>query len=162
MSHEQSRQIDDLVQMARTSTPEHREALLSGLSPDVRRKVEALLAGGGISGEETTASMFAPGRSLGQYRLETVLGKGGMGTVWRARDTRWTRPVAVKLLADSVADAAARRRFQREAQLASSLNHPHILTVHDAGELDSRQFLVTEFVDGGTLADWLGSEQRSW
>jgi serine/threonine-protein kinase len=112
--------------------------------------------------DEPTASVFAPGLALGQYRLETVLGEGGMGTVWRALDTKLNRPVAVKLLSDSVADAAARRRFQREAQLASSLNHPHILTVHDAGELDGRQFLVTEFVDGGTLQDWLDAEQRTW
>ena len=68
-----------------------------------------------------------------------------------ASDTRLNRPVAIKFLSDELADAAARRRFQREAQTASSLNHPHILTVHDAGEIDGRQYLVTEFVDGGTL-----------
>jgi serine/threonine-protein kinase len=111
--------------------------------------------------DETTASDFGPGHLLGHYRLEAVLGTGGMGTVWRALDTKLNRPVAVKLLSNSVADAAGRRRFQREAQLASSLNHPHILTVHDAGEVDGRQFLVTELVDGGTLRDWL-AEQRTW
>ena len=55
---------------------------------------------------------------------------------------------------DELADAAARRRFQREAQMASSLNHPHILTVYDVGEIEGRQYIVTEFVDGGTLKDW--------
>ena len=61
-----------------------------------------------------------------------------------------------------MADAAARRRFQREAQTASSLNHPHILTVHDVGDLDGRQYLVTEFVDGGTLSGWARAESRTW
>ncbi len=85
-----------------------------------------------------------------------------MGTVYRALDTKLNRPVAIKFLSNELADPAARRRFQREAQLASSLNHPHILTVHDAGELDGRQYLVTELVDGGTLKDWANAEERTW
>ncbi len=75
--------------------------------------------------------------------------------VYRALDTRLNRPVAIKFLSDELATPAARRRFQREAQAASSLNHPHIVTVHDAGEVEGRQYLVTEFVDGGTLKDWM-------
>ena len=59
-----------------------------------------------------------------------------MGVVYRALDTKLNRPVAVKFLSDDVADAGGRRRFQREAQMASSLNHPHILTVYDAGEFE--------------------------
>jgi Tol biopolymer transport system component len=78
--------------------------------------------------------------------------------VYRALDTRLNRPVAVKVLSRELADAHARRRFQREAQMASSLNHPHIVTVYDAGEIEGRQYLVTEFVDGGTLRDWAKSE----
>ena len=85
-----------------------------------------------------------------------------MGRVYRARDTKLNRLVAIKFLSDELADPAARRRFQREAQMASSLNHPHILTVHDVGEFEGRQYLVTEFVDGGTLKDWAGAEKRSW
>src|SRR5688572_15594810 len=85
-----------------------------------------------------------------------------MGVVYRATDTKLNRTVAIKLLSDEVADAAARRRFQREAETASSLNHPHILTVYDAGEFESRQYLVTEFVDGGTLKDWAQQEKRTW
>ena len=83
-----------------------------------------------------------------------------MGVVCRALDTN--RTVAVKFLSDDVADAGARRRFQREAQMASSLNHPHILTVYDAGDFEGRQYLVTEFVDGGTLKSWALAEKRSW
>lgn len=96
----------------------------------------------------------APGTLLGSYRIESRLGKGGMGVVYRALDTKLNRPVAVKFLSEHLADAGARRRFQREAQMASALNHPHVLTVHETGDLGGRQYLVTEFVDGGTLRDW--------
>ena len=99
---------------------------------------------------------------IGTYRLDHQLGEGGMGTVYRATDTKLNRAVAIKFLSTELADASARRRFQREAQLASSLNHPHILTVHDAGEIDGRQYLVTELVDGGTLRDWSKASVRSW
>lgn len=85
-----------------------------------------------------------------------------MGEVYRARDTKLDREVAIKVLSGDLADAAARRRFQLEAQLASSLNHPHIVTVHDAGEFEERQYLVTEYVDGGTLRDWLRAQPRNW
>jgi serine/threonine protein kinase len=70
--------------------------------------------------------------------------------------------VAIKFLSDELADTAARRRFQREAQMASSLNHPHILTVYHVGEIDGRQYLVTEFVDGGTLRNWARQPPHTW
>src|SRR6202044_3728670 len=72
------------------------------------------------------------------------------------------RPVAIKFLFSEFVDAAAQRRFQREAETASSLNHPHILTVHDTGEFEGRKYLVTEFVDGGTLRTWINSTKRTW
>src|SRR5215470_4052825 len=102
------------------------------------------------------------GRRVGAYEIQAPLGTGGMGVVFRALDTNLNRSVAIKFLSDTLADPAARRRFQREAQTASSLNHPHILTVHDAGEFESRQYLVTEFVDGGTLKEWSTAETRTW
>ena len=102
------------------------------------------------------------GQTIGQYRIEEKLGEGGMGVVYRALDTKLNRPVAIKFLSGDLVDAAARRRFQREAQMASSLNHPHILTVYDAGECDGRQYLVSEFVDGGTLRSWAKADKRSW
>ena len=89
-----------------------------------------------------------------RFEIVEFAGAGGMGTVYRALDTKLNRPVAIKVLSDELADAAARRRFQREAQMASSLNHPHILTVYDVGEIEGRQYIVAEFVDGGTLKDW--------
>ncbi len=102
------------------------------------------------------------GLRLGVYEVQAQIGAGGMGVVYRALDTNLNRPVAIKVLSDALADPAARRRFQREAQTASSLNHPHILTVHDAGEFEGRQYLVTELVDGGTLRDWIKSARRTW
>jgi len=105
---------------------------------------------------------LAPGQQLGQYTIEAAIGAGGMGVVFRAHDTKLHRPVAIKFLSADLADEASRRRFQREAQMASSLNHPHILTVYDVGELEGRQYLVTEFVDGGTLKSWAQRQARSW
>lgn len=101
------------------------------------------------------------GLRLGVYHVETLLGSGGMGVVYRALDTKLNRPVAIKFLADPFAGLAARRRFEREVRTASSLNHPHIVTVHDTGEFDGRPYLVTELVDGGTLRDWV-SAQHGW
>ena len=104
----------------------------------------------------------AIGATLGHYRIETVLGHGGMGIVYRALDMKLNRPVAVKFLSEKVADEEARRRFQQEAHTASSLNHPNILTVHDTGEWEGQHYVVTEFVDGGTLSAWANQGQRSW
>src|SRR6186713_2671640 len=110
----------------------------------------------------TAADAIAPGTTIGHYRIDAQIGAGGMGVVYRATDLRLNRPVAIKFLAAEMLGATARARFQREAQTASALNHPHILTVHDVGEFDSRQYLVTEFVDGGTLRDWARATARTW
>jgi serine/threonine protein kinase/Tol biopolymer transport system component len=111
--------------------------------------------------EATVAVPFPAGLQIGQYLIESKLGEGGMSTVWLALDPRLGRRVAIKFLSDNLADAEARRRFQREAQMASSLNHPHIVTVYDIGEFDGRQYLVTEYVDGGTLKDWARDKRRT-
>src|SRR3984957_12624753 len=107
------------------------------------------------------AVQFPAGLEIGQYRIESMLGEGGASTVWLAFDNRLSRPVAIKFLSGHLADAEARRRFQREAQMASSLNHPHIVSVHDIGEFEGRQYLVTEYVDGGTLKDWAKEKRRT-
>jgi eukaryotic-like serine/threonine-protein kinase len=171
MPPERWREIEQLYLAAVDLKGEERAAMLARASPEVRRQVEGMLAqptGSKLldrpaweTVRESSASI-ALGTQLGAYRIESVLGEGGMGVVYRALDTKLNRPVAVKLLSDDLADAASRRRFQREAQTASSLNHPHILTVHDAGEIDGRQYLVTELVDGGTLRDWARAEKRGW
>jgi serine/threonine protein kinase len=102
------------------------------------------------------------GTRLGQYEIVSLVGAGGMGEVYQALDSKLKRVVAVKFLPDRLASPEGQRRFQLEAQAASLLAHPHIVTVHDVGELEGRQYLVTEYVDGGTLRDWLQSHRRSW
>ena len=81
----------------------------------------------------------------------------------RAHDTKLGRDVALKILPELfVADQDRLARFRREAQVLASLNHPHILTVYDAGEFAGRQYLITEFVDGGTLKSWVQAGERTW
>lgn len=97
-----------------------------------------------------------PVARLGRYRLERVLGSGGMAVVYRARDEELERPVAIKLLADNLArEEAFRRRFLREARLAARLAHPNVVHVYDSGQLDGRPYIVMEYVEGETLADLL-------
>ena len=176
MTPERWRQIEELYYTARERPPAGRSTfLLEACKGDeqLRREIESLLAqdptGENILSRpaanllpDSTVTQAGVVEQVGPYKLEGLLGRGGMGVVYRALDTKLNRPVAVKFLSDELADTAARRRFQREAQTASSLNHPHIITVYDAGEIEGRQYLVTEFVDGGTLKDWARVKKRSW
>jgi serine/threonine protein kinase len=94
------------------------------------------------------------GKKLGPYEFLAKLGEGGMGEVYRARDTRLQREVAVKILPDGFANDSSRRaRFEREARVLASLNHPNIATIHGVEDADSRLGLVMELVGGETLAE---------
>ncbi len=171
MTPERLRQIEELYHAAR----QDREVLKSA-DVELRREVESLLTheqeplpnlSAGMVSEEDLKDEYGgveilPGTQLGPYIIEAPLGEGGMGVVYRARDSKLNRPVAVKFLSAGHFDLSARRRFQQETHLASSLNHPHILTVYDTGDYEGRPYLVTEFVDGGTLKDWVRAEKRSW
>src|SRR5690349_1846464 len=96
---------------------------------------------------------LTPGSRLGPYEIVSPLGAGGMGEVFRARDTRLGREVAIKVLpAHLSASPEVRSRFEREARTASSLNHPHICVVYDVGREGDVDYLVMELVDGETLA----------
>jgi eukaryotic-like serine/threonine-protein kinase len=97
-----------------------------------------------------------PGEKLGPYEILAPIGKGGMGEVYRARDTRLHRDIAVKVLPQAFASEAAEERFLREARAASALNHPHICTVYDVGEAAGHPFLVMELLDGKTLREHIG------
>src|SRR6202521_3688696 len=92
------------------------------------------------------------GTKLGPYEIVALLGAGGMGEVYRARDTRLDRNVAVKVLpANLSSDPSLRQRLEREAKAVSKLSHPHICTLHDIGHQDGIDYLVMELVDGETL-----------
>ena len=95
-----------------------------------------------------------PGKRLGPYEIQSPLGAGGMGEVYRARDTRLGRVVAIKVLRGHLAeDSQAHERFEREARTISSLSHPHVCALYDVGSQDGIDFLVMEYLEGETLAD---------
>jgi serine/threonine protein kinase len=97
------------------------------------------------------------GTRLGPYEILSPIGAGGMGEVYRARDSRLDRTVALKVLPERFAtQPELRQRFEREARAASSLNHPHICALYDVGRQDGIDFLVMEYLEGETLADRLG------
>src|SRR5215475_902727 len=99
---------------------------------------------------------LGPGTRLGPYEIVAPLGAGGMGEVYKAKDTRLDRTVAVKVLPSHVSsDPTLRERFEREARTIAALNHPHICTLHDVGRHDGTDFLVLEYLEGQTLADRL-------
>src|SRR5947209_3020793 len=94
------------------------------------------------------------GTKLGPYEIISQLGAGGMGEVYRARDTRLDRTVAIKVLHDHLsAKPELRQRFEREARAISNLSHPHICTLHDVGHQDGIDYLVMEFIEGESLVD---------
>src|SRR5215831_18789176 len=96
------------------------------------------------------------GSKLGPYEIVALIGAGGMGEVYRARDTRLDRTVAIKVLNCSVASSPElKQRFEREARVISRLNHPHICTLHDVGHHGGTDFLVMEYLEGETLAQRL-------
>ena len=137
-------------------------AAASGDDHDLREQVQLLLAAHerannflGTDVALTTINAVTTsleGRRLGPYHLGVRLGGGGMGEVYKAKDTRLDRTVAVKVLPATVAsDPQARERFEREARAVAALNHPHICTLYDVGSHDGVDFLVMEYLDGVTL-----------
>jgi eukaryotic-like serine/threonine-protein kinase len=100
--------------------------------------------------------VLATGTKLGPYQIEVPIGAGGMGEVYRAKDTRLNRTVAVKVLPKELSGKPGlRQRFEREARAIASLNHPHICALHDVGQQDGVDFLVMEYLEGETLAQRL-------
>ncbi|MBZ5609461.1 MAG: protein kinase [Acidobacteriia bacterium] len=174
MSPQRWREIEDLYHAALDCEPAARAALLAGTDQETRDEVESLLAqdssktgaldrpawagAPGLTVTNATGAVLAPGTQLGPYKIEAPIGKGGMGEVYRARDTRLQRDVAVKVLPRSFSTEAARERFLREARAASALNHPHICAVHDIGEAAGHPFLVMELLKGKTLRELIGGK----
>src|SRR6185503_1053276 len=109
-----------------------------------------------------TEEALAAGQAVGPYKIVSLLGEGGMGEVYLAQDERLGRQVALKLLpAQFTRDADRVRRFEQEARAVSALNHPNIVTIHEIGNSNSQHFITTEFIDGETLRQHLGSNRLS-
>jgi Tol biopolymer transport system component len=136
----------------------------------LRREVDSLLASHERAGgflerapmpvfrDVLAAAPLAPGARLGVFEITGTLGAGGMGEVYRGRDTRLGRDVAIKLLPSMLADDPDRRaRLERESRLLATLNHPHIAAIHSVEEIDGRLALILELVEGPTLADRLAA-----
>src|SRR5262249_7220817 len=127
-----------------------------GADSALRGDVDALLAGDAavaIGGDPLALPTrhIAPDDMLGPYRIEKLLGAGGMGEVYKARDTRLPRTVAIKVLPAGLHDAALRQRFEREAQAIASLSHPNVCVLPDVGSHEGIDFLVMEYLDGDSL-----------
>ncbi len=158
--------VEELFQAALDKAPENRsEFLLRACSddPELRTEVESLLfhaasadsflENGPLSENCDVKPVFMPGQRLQRFEVIEMIGRGGMGEVYRARDTRLARDVAIKALrSPTLSGARSKGRFLHEAQAASALNHPNIVTVHDIGEADGVPFIAMEYVAGETLA----------
>src|SRR6478752_6038682 len=108
-----------------------------------------------------TMPELGPGSQIAGCRLESIAGRGGMGVVWRATQIALNRPVALKAIAPGLAqDQAFRDRFQRESLLAASIDHPNIIPVYEAGELDATLYLIMRWVDGTDLRARIVAEGR--
>src|SRR5213083_1035073 len=169
MTSERWQQINDLFQSATECPPEKRAAFLDQAchgDEGLCREVESLLASYERAENfiESPAFEVAPelltndragalvGELIGHYRIESLIGVGGMGEVYLARDERLGRKVALKLLPKRLtADETQLSRFKTEARSASALNHPNILTVYEIGAEGNRQFIAMEFIEGMTL-----------
>jgi len=162
MTPERWQQIRDVLAKALELAPDERSAFLNrACSSDrsLRREVETLLA----SSDDVRSSFLqssAPrvtltaGTKLGEYEVKSLVGAGGMGEVYRARDSRLGRDVAIKVLPSCLsADSDRLRRFEQEARAAAALNHPNILAVHQMGTYEGAPYLVSELLEGETLRE---------
>jgi serine/threonine protein kinase/Tol biopolymer transport system component len=163
MEAEVWKKVEQLVRAAQALPPEKRAKFLKEACPDaqLRGEVESLLAQKADSFLESSpvSSTLTPGTRLGHFEIQELLGRGGMGEVYRARDSRLNRDVAIKVLPASFGlDPAQIARFEREARAAAAINHPNICTLHEVGEHEGRPFLAMELLEGSTLKHRIGSK----
>ena len=153
------KKVEELYHAALAQPPEKRVAFLAQACPDpqVRGEVESLLEQNADSFLESAPLLaikaLGPGVNLGKFEIVELVGRGGMGEVYRARDTRLKRDVAIKVLpADLARDPDRIARFEREARAASALNHPNIVSVYDIGRDNDTYWIASELVSGESLA----------
>jgi eukaryotic-like serine/threonine-protein kinase len=175
MNPDRWRQVADVYESAVEREPAARQAFLSEAcrdDSDLRREVESLLAQDHttlVVDQDMLAvaavvldrpSRLQPGAALGSYRVEALIGAGGMGEVYRAHDTKLNRDIALKVLPESLtADSDRLARFTREANILASLNHPNIATIYGFEDSGDVHALVLELVEGPTLADRIRRER---
>ena len=163
---EQWDRVKQIFQSALDRAPEERSAFVReacGEDRDVRTDVESLLLAHQEAGNFAEQGLGIRdlgldliGREIGSYRILSLIGAGGMGEVYRARDTKLGRDVAIKILPSAFTNDAERRaRFEREARVLATLNHPHIGAIYGIENADGIQALVLELVEGQTLAERL-------
>jgi eukaryotic-like serine/threonine-protein kinase len=169
------RQVKEIFQAAAELPAAERKAYVTDVcegDPSLLTEVESLLAAHEEPGSFLDTPAFnlaeAPtagallGKSLGRYRILSLLGRGGMGEVYKAKDATLGRDVAIKVLpSDFSIDRDRLRRFEQEARAASALNHPNIITIHEFGQEDGVRFIVSEFIEGETLRRRISSERIS-
>jgi serine/threonine protein kinase/N-acetylneuraminic acid mutarotase len=171
ISPDRWRHLDEIFQAAVERQPAERSKFVDTVcvdDPTLRKQIEALLnsdASGWGFIEEPALQLAAPfipdeqpqlgpGDQLGDYTIENLIGRGGMGEVYLAKDRALNRRVALKLLPpEYTRDKERLQRFHHEAQAASALNHPNILTIYQLGSFEGLQFIVTEFVEGKTIRE---------
>jgi len=173
MTPERWRQITELFHAAIARPAADRSRFLDDAcagDTDLRTEVGAMLAAHEVAGAEDLpmvsigfdADEFEPWGRVGPYEVQALIGAGGMGRVYRARDTRLDREVAIKVLPSrAAADADRLRRFEQEARAAGALTHPNLVTVFDVGVERGRPYLVTELLEGETLRERLGRGRAS-
>ena len=154
MDGERRRQITLLYLEALSLTTEERPAFLGsacGSDAGLRHALESLLAGEALTSAEGASPDAARGQVLGNYRIERLLGRGGMASVYLAHDLKHRRTVAIKILRPQIAAAVGTARFLREIEIAAHLVHPHILPLFDSGAIGDQLFYVMPHVEGGSL-----------
>ena len=165
MSPERLQEIKKVLAAALERPPDQRSAYLNDVcpNPDVRRQIESLIAAHEHDEHPETQSLstaetLSGGSKVGPYEILAPLGAGGMGIVYRARDLRLDRHVAIKFLpAHFLIDQAARTRFRKEALALAKVNHPNIASVYDIGEANGADYLVMEYIPGQSMAQKLKS-----